>query len=79
MDDDCGFSGHGVAQGTLIDSEAGDWYATVSYTHLIQAGWFGKVLKDKFNIQLNIIAPQVSGDANSLYQTRSASASALSA
>lgn len=27
MDDDCGFSGHGVAQGTLIDSEAGDWYA----------------------------------------------------
>ena len=38
----------------------------------IQAGWFGKVLKDKFNIQLNIIAPQVSGDANSLYQTRSA-------
>ena len=39
----------------------------------IQAGWFGKVLKDKFNIQLNIIAPQVSGDANSLYQTRSAS------
>lgn len=39
----------------------------------IQAGWYGKVLKDKFNIQLNIIAPQVSGDANSLYQTRSAS------
>lgn len=27
MDDDCGFPGHGVAQGTLIDSEAGDWYA----------------------------------------------------
>lgn len=38
----------------------------------IQAGWFGKVVKDKFNIKLNIIAPQVSGDANSLYQTRSA-------
>ena len=38
----------------------------------IQSGWYGKVLKDKFNIQLNIIAPQVSGDANSLYQTRSA-------
>lgn len=38
-----------------------------------QTGWYGKILKDKFNIKLNIIAPQVSGDANSLYQTRSAS------
>lgn len=27
MDDDCGFPGHGVAQGTLVDTEAGDWYA----------------------------------------------------
>lgn len=27
MDDDCGIPGRGVAQGTLIDSEAGDWYA----------------------------------------------------
>ncbi len=35
-----------------------------------QSGWFGKILKDKFNIELNIIAPQVGGDA--LYQTRSA-------
>ena len=34
-----------------------------------QIGWYGKVLKDTFNIKLNIIAPQVSGDANSLYQT----------
>jgi multiple sugar transport system substrate-binding protein/putative aldouronate transport system substrate-binding protein len=33
-----------------------------------QTGWFGKVLKDKFNIKLNIIAPQVAGDA--IYQTR---------
>ncbi|MDR2951761.1 MAG: hypothetical protein LBU82_00810 [Treponema sp.] len=36
----------------------------------IQPGWFGKMLKDKFDIQLNIIAPQVSGEA--LYQTRTA-------
>ncbi len=27
MDDTCGFLGHGVAQGTLIDSESGEWYA----------------------------------------------------
>ncbi len=38
-----------------------------------QTGWYGKVLKDKFNIKLNIIAPQVSGDPTSLYQTRCAS------
>lgn len=36
----------------------------------IQSGWFGKVVKDKFNIELNIIAPQVSGDGEALYQTR---------
>lgn len=35
-----------------------------------QTGWYAKVLKDKFNITLNIIAPQVGGDA--LYKTRSA-------
>lgn len=33
-----------------------------------QTGWFAKVVKDKFDIELNIIAPQVSGDA--VYQTR---------
>ena len=38
----------------------------------LQTGWFAKVVKDKFNIVLNIIAPQVSGDAKSLYQTRCA-------
>lgn len=38
-----------------------------------QAGWFGKILKDKFNIELNIIAPQVSGDGKALYQTRTSS------
>ena len=34
----------------------------------VQSGWFAKVVKDKFNIELNIIAPQVAGEA--LYQTR---------
>lgn len=39
----------------------------------LQSGWYGKILKDKFNIVLNIIAPQVSGDGETLYQTRTAS------
>ncbi len=34
----------------------------------LQTGWFQKVVKDKFNMELNIIAPQVAGDA--IYQTR---------
>ncbi len=33
-----------------------------------QTGWFQKVVKDRFNIDLNIIAPQVAGD--SIYQAR---------
>lgn len=38
----------------------------------LQTGWFGKILKDNFNLVLNIIAPQVSGDGEALYQTRTA-------
>ncbi|HEX2945957.1 MAG TPA: sugar ABC transporter substrate-binding protein [Clostridia bacterium] len=35
-----------------------------------QTGWYGKILKDKFNLKLNILAPQVAGDT--LYKTRTA-------
>ena len=35
-----------------------------------QVGWFGKVVKDKFNIKLNIIAPQVVG--SDVYSARTA-------
>lgn len=38
----------------------------------IQTGWFAKVVKDKFNMELNIIAPNVAGGGETLYQTRSA-------
>lgn len=38
----------------------------------IQTGWFGKIVKDKFNMELNIIAPNVAGGGDTLYQTRSA-------
>ncbi len=39
----------------------------------LQTGWFAQLIKEKFNITLNIIAPNVSGDSASLYQTRAAS------
>ena len=37
-----------------------------------QSGWFAKIVKDKFNMKLNIIAPNVAGGGDTLYQTRSA-------
>jgi len=39
----------------------------------IQGGWFGKILKDKFNLEVNIIAPNIAGGGETLYQTRTAS------
>jgi multiple sugar transport system substrate-binding protein/putative aldouronate transport system substrate-binding protein len=38
----------------------------------MQSGWFAKEVKDKFNMELNIIAPNVAGGGDTLYQTRSA-------
>lgn len=37
-----------------------------------KSGWFAKIVKDKFNIKLNIIAPNVSG-GDTVFDTRSAS------
>lgn len=39
----------------------------------IQGGWFGEIVKEKFNMELNIIAPNVAGGGDTLFQTRSAS------
>ncbi|WP_129789850.1 ABC transporter substrate-binding protein [Promicromonospora panici] len=36
----------------------------------IQDGWFGKLVKDKFNMELNILAPNVAGGGDTLYNTR---------
>ncbi len=36
----------------------------------VQEGWFGKLVKDKFNMKLNIIAPNVAGGGDTLYNTR---------
>lgn len=38
----------------------------------IQSGWFAKVVKDRFNMELNIIAPNVAGGGDTLYGIRSA-------
>ena len=60
----------GVDHSELLQLEV---YDVAANFQGIQTGWYAKEIKDRFNIELNIIAPQVSGDGNSLYQTRCAS------
>lgn len=38
----------------------------------IASGWFAEYVKKKFNMELNIIAPNVAGGGDTLFQTRSA-------
>lgn len=59
----------GASSGELLTI---DFYDVAANYQGIQSGWYGKIVKDKFNIELNIIAPQVSGDGAALYQTRCA-------
>ena len=49
-----------------------DFYNVAANFQGVQPGWYGKIVKDKFNMELNIIAPQVAGDGAALYQTRCA-------
>lgn len=52
-----------------------DVYDEFSNYQGIQSGWFAKEVKDRFNMELNIIAPNVAGGGDTLYQTRSAAGS----
>lgn len=38
----------------------------------IQSGWFAKIVRDRFNMELNIIAPNVAGGGDTLYEMRRA-------
>ncbi|HWU47777.1 MAG TPA: extracellular solute-binding protein, partial [Humibacter sp.] len=38
----------------------------------VQPGWFAKIVEDKFNMKLNMIAPNVAGGGETLFNTRSA-------
>jgi multiple sugar transport system substrate-binding protein/putative aldouronate transport system substrate-binding protein len=46
-----------------------DWQANYQGT---ASGWFADYVKKKFNMEMNIIGPNVSGGADALFQTRSA-------
>lgn len=46
-----------------------DVFDPVANNQGTQSGWFAKIVKDKFNMELNIIAPNVAGGEN-LFETR---------
>lgn len=62
----------GSKDGKYEDFITVDVYDEFANYQGIQSGWFAKIVKDKFNMELNIIAPNVSGGGDTLYQTRSA-------
>ena len=47
-----------------------DVYDEYSNYQGLQSGWFAKAVKDRFNMELNVIAPNVTGGGDTLYQTR---------
>ncbi|BBF45275.1 hypothetical protein lbkm_4037 [Lachnospiraceae bacterium KM106-2] len=61
-----------TSDGKYEDEITIDVFDSLANYQGIQSGWFAKVVKDKFNMKLNIIAPNVAGGGDTLYQTRSA-------
>ena len=74
------FAGCGKSSNVASSSVKGDYskeitldvYDDFANYNGEQTGWFGKIVKDKFNIKLNIIAPNVAGGGDTLFQTRTA-------
>ncbi len=49
-----------------------DMFDTQANYQGIASGWFAEYVKKKFNMEINIIAPNVAGGGDTLFQTRSA-------
>lgn len=49
-----------------------DVFDTLANYQGIQSGWFAQLVLDKFNMRLNIIAPNIAGGGDTMYQTRTA-------
>lgn len=60
------------ADGTYEETITIDVFDGLANYMGVQEGWFAKIVKDKFNMELNIIAPNVAGNGETLYQTRTA-------
>lgn len=67
-------TGGSTGSGTGGSTDSGNELMTIEIYDVaanyqgVQTGWFAQVVKERFNLELNIIAPQVAGDA--VYQTR---------
>ncbi|WP_018143283.1 type 2 periplasmic-binding domain-containing protein [Alloscardovia criceti] len=70
----CGSNSSSTAVDTSDDGQlmTVDVFDELANYQGIQKGWFAKIVKDKFNIELNIIAPNVAGGGSTLFDTRSA-------
>lgn len=77
----CGSSDSSDSEKTSSKNADGTWDETITidvYDELanymgIADGWFADEVKEKFNMELNIIAPNVAGNGDTLYSTRTAS------
>lgn len=75
-----GCAARGSNKSVSISPEAADYedfitvdvYDEFANYQGLQSGWFAKAVKDRFNMELNIIAPNVSGSADALFHTRTA-------
>ncbi|MCM1307896.1 MAG: extracellular solute-binding protein [Butyrivibrio sp.] len=47
-----------------------DVYDSLANDSGIRSGWYAKIIREKFNMELNIITPNTSGSADTLYDTR---------
>lgn len=68
----CFFSGCGPEEkgGGYKTAIVVDVFDSVANYQGIQPGWFAGIVKDKFNMELNFIAPNVAGGGDTLYETR---------
>ena len=69
---DGGTTDDGGAEAPAADSSSAELYQVEMFNTYanymgVQPGWYGKLIKDKFNIELNIIAPNVAGTGDALY------------
>lgn len=59
--------GHSYEEAIVVDV-----FDSLANYQGIQSGWFARIVKEKFNMEFNIIAPNVAGGGDTLYEIRSA-------
>lgn len=70
--DDSQSSSSGSSDGNYDEFITVDVYDELANYQGVQNGWFAEIVKEKFNMELNFISPNVAGGGDTLYQTRTA-------